>query len=200
MVDASNNHEFATVNENNNNDNDNIANFTSASSIISKTLSTYAEKVSQNHIILFLLVISIVQLIAAAIKKNALQLNIFQMATMTGLFACIQGTDSIYEFIIGGLVASGIAFASFVTIESQIENPNMLAIIRFVNNIIIVVCLLFFDCFNVAALSYALAAPSLIPDMGIGYLISYFLGCLLSICLVFILSLVTPTPIKMKWT
>lgn len=179
--------------------NSNTASFSSAFANFSNTFRQYSQQISEKHIVLFLLVVTTVQIVATLTKNNLLHVNIFQMATMTGLFACIQGTDSIFEYIVGGLVASGIAFVSFMTLEGQIENEVVLAVVRFVNNIIIVACLLCFDCFNVAALSYALAAPTLIPQMGVGYLGSYCIGCFFSIFLVFVFSLVTPTVVQMRW-
>jgi len=166
---------------------------------LTKTVAKYTTEVTEKHIVLFLVVVTTIQIIATLTKHNLFNVNIFQMATMTGLFACIQGTDSVFEYVVGGLIASCLAYASFVTIEKNIENQILLAILRFLNNLIIVAFLLIFDCFNVAALSYALAAPTLIPQIGLGYLISYCVGCVMAISLVLLLSRISPLPLKLKW-
>lgn len=104
-------------------------------------------------------------------------ISLFITPIIIACYTYIKSFNSIYQIIIGGLIASIIAFIMNKTIYGKIHNTFYFGIM----SLLIISMMYYTNSFELSAYGYALLSNQLIPVIGIGYIFSYIIGVMIFI-------------------
>jgi|LauGreDrversion4_2_1035121.scaffolds.fasta_scaffold16400_3 hypothetical protein len=128
-----------------------------------------------NHILFFSFLVVIIHVISSYLQKYSIQ--IFQLCLFSSMFSYLNGDLTTYQFLFGGIISTLSGYIIYKLLNKYLPNTVIIAFICFITTTVMIVT----NTMNIATLSYALGAPTLIPQIQNKYLISFVLATIIVI-------------------
>jgi hypothetical protein len=117
------------------------------------------------------------------------QVVVYQVATFMALYGFIQSKQSIYQLIMGGIVATLISYSVFKFFKYQ-KLLLYISILNILTFFLIITVMVLLNCICMPALAYTLMSYVSIPKSPFSYLTSFIVGSIIIIILSYILLII----------
>lgn len=153
-------------------------------------LSEYYNKiktiVQKHHLIIFLCIIISLQIISDNISKYYSGLTLFYVPLIPGIYEIISGTMTYYEYIVGGIIASVVAYGLVFLLYNKLQTHFQRILFQSITAFTVVICMVLFSAVSSPSLAYSFTALSLYPKMKYHYMTTYIFALLATAFLVWI--------------
>jgi len=155
--------------------------------ISNSTPVTYINKIKsvilEKNMIVFLIAMGILQILSKIIVMYIPTLEIFQVPLVPGLFSYLIGDLTEYQYIVGAIISSLVAYILYTLLITKIKTPIYKYLFNSIVAFIVAVIMILFSAFSAASIGYTFMAGISIPSLKFGYVYSYVIGIILSVLL-----------------
>jgi len=142
--------------------------------------------VKKRHIIIFFFIIISLQLISDNITKYYPGLTVFYIPLVPGIYQVISGSMTYYEYIVGGIIASCVAYGLVFLLYNKLQTHFQRILFQSISVFIVVICMVLFSAISAPSLAYSLTALSLYPKMKFNYITTYVFALFVTAFLVWL--------------